>query len=512
MFVGKTGAYRTFNMLDGIGTLNAKQISEFQKKQLTPIRGEEVPKADKLKLFEEGIEYIITSNSPIVQLLGEVLGICDTKCDAFRKLSIDNRYFSPDIITREIAYFIVLCILKDTRNSPHNFKFPLNPYIKEVVIKGGNVCFTGADYPKVRISKLRSRPDLVYFDYTSKKDKLKIAEIFSNNIHDTGKCLGEVKYWLETMSIAYSKNQHQRSQIKMQFAKSLEVIVRDGKKSLKNEIADSNICQYQKDNYGFDHLKKIFDIYPIINDLPKSLDRIIDKMIKNNLSQIYMHIIFDGHALGMIIVAKGNGLKFMLLEPNDDKFYQKGFIHIDKFNFGTYKMIWDQSDIIAKNDQNRCVLIRAYIPTYIKINQHVLDAVRENSDIQLNDEEYLKKLLMLAIINSDCGLIKKILATGIGASYIFEQGITPLIAAVRYQNIEIVKLLIENENNKNDRAKLVNMEDEQGKTALYQALLLHNVEIAKLLVENGAETNIDGEYNPYTIIQKYPYTFACIYR
>ncbi|MFN8770393.1 MAG: ankyrin repeat domain-containing protein [Neisseriaceae bacterium] len=455
--------------------------------KLTPIK-QDIGDIDKLKLFEQGVDYIITSKATTPELIREILGFSNTKCEAFKKLSIDNSWLFADAITRETTYFMVLCCFKDV-NIANKIEIP-SRYINEVSLKGNIISFTKEPYTKVKIKfdKLRTAYNSISFSYTNKTNKLNIKELFHNHIHDNGKCRGSVKYWLEEMAKAYSLNKAKRTKHKDKFVKSLEIISDERdveKKNFKNAATGYKISNYNEYLECYRKMRNIFDIYTSIKDLAITIDNIIKKMSLNNVSQIYMEIITGPHALGLIIIAKGDGLKFILYEPNDKLLYGKKFIHRDDCNISAYQhMYYNLSEIkeLYEKDSNTSLLIKGYILANNKIvTNYIIDYPQISGKFDANNQ---KRLLGLAIINHDYNLSKEILSTTqIGVDYILADfDSTPLMFAIYYKDSEMVKILLE-------YTQQINMQDSQGKSALDIAVSLYQEEIIKLLISAGAETN-----------------------
>ena len=63
------------------------------QQEITRVKGQSVDNKSKLKLFEDALDYITTSKSTPQELISEIMGFRETKCEAFKKLSIDNSLF-----------------------------------------------------------------------------------------------------------------------------------------------------------------------------------------------------------------------------------------------------------------------------------------------------------------------------------------------------------------------------------------------------------------------------------
>ncbi|MFN8770342.1 MAG: ankyrin repeat domain-containing protein [Neisseriaceae bacterium] len=467
------------------------------------LKGEDISSENRLKLFEQGMDYIMTSQSPTSDLLKEILGLTSTKCQAFKHLSIDNSFFFPKNITREIVYFLCICYIRQlttdlskgmyrinygTVNSWVNNNLELkirinDSFVDEVTIKKGIIYFDKAPYKdlQIKVSKLKKEIQPGNFSYTKKVSKLEITEIFHNHITDADGnkfCLGAVKYWLESIALAYNNKKNQRSELKNSFMKSLAV-------SDTCFPAFGTIKMYHKETYGYSYLAHIFNIYSSVADLPISLDKIIKKMDSCYLNQLYLQVTTNSHTRGIIIIVEGSYLKFMLYDPEDPETYSKGFIRIDMHNSDNYQSIRDNFKYLINFERpDRNILIKAYIP-FSHVKNNISYEVGQFPIDTINDERVIKDILILAIINHDYTLVKQIFKyNNIDINYISSEiGRTPLILAIGYNDVEIVKLLLENKAD-------INMKDSFDRYPIDVAKKLYNIEIQTILNIAGARTSI----------------------
>jgi ankyrin repeat protein len=98
----------------------------------------------------------------------------------------------------------------------------------------------------------------------------------------------------------------------------------------------------------------------------------------------------------------------------------------------------------------------------------------------------MQDLLLKAIVDGRIDMVFLLIECGADVNARRECGHTPLHAAVKVRNEEIVKLLLTN-------GAKVNVRDRQGCTPVWYAAYDHLVGITQLLIEHGADLNIKGE-------------------
>jgi hypothetical protein len=99
----------------------------------------------------------------------------------------------------------------------------------------------------------------------------------------------------------------------------------------------------------------------------------------------------------------------------------------------------------------------------------------------MNRDRYANEMILYAQ-HGTYAAIEPLLAKGADANTDDSQGITVLMYAAVFGNIEIAKLLLKN-------GADVNAIDKEGVTSLMWAALYGRIEIAKLLIEKGADVN-----------------------
>lgn len=476
--------------------------------KICPIKGESYTKELKLLLFEDAIDYIKNSLLPINQLLDEIMGFKDSRCGAFKKLSIDNSFFFPSAITQEITYLIIICFIKE-KYLEIQFKNDIIDYTKiidwlskiyknvklnksflyNLKLKLNQIYFSDSIYqkfPPIQLIKFFNLEKIQFYN-TSKPQLLKINELFHNHIYeDNGRCLGAIKYFLEEMVKAYSLNKTQRNIHKNNYIKSLEVENFD----FINFTVGNKIDMYQKDFCGFNYLLHLFDEYSTIDDFSISLNYIINQMNLHYLKQIYIQIITHSHALALIIIFKGKYLKCLYYDPNSLKLYFKFYIDVDNINNSLITKMYQQFKYIQKEKNKiRNLLLKVYIP---KNNKPVKQIVKSLNIVEkITNIDALKDLLILGIVNHDSNLIFNIFKLNkLNLNFIFEgDNRTPLTLAICYKNRGIVSIILEQDCD-------IEMIDNDNKSALDYAMKIFDLELIRLLFKFGAQKNKNFENDP----------------
>ncbi len=125
--------------------------------------------------------------------------------------------------------------------------------------------------------------------------------------------------------------------------------------------------------------------------------------------------------------------------------------------------------------------------------------LNENFKINANIEDKKSRYtpLQIAVKNNNIEMVKLLLENHADVNLKDINGCTPLHWAVECNNIEIVKLFIEN-------GAGINAQDETLATTLYLSIYTKNIEMVKLLLENGADPNIKdvGGFIPLDVVLK----------
>ncbi|WP_342257708.1 ankyrin repeat domain-containing protein [Spiroplasma endosymbiont of Nomada ruficornis] len=114
--------------------------------------------------------------------------------------------------------------------------------------------------------------------------------------------------------------------------------------------------------------------------------------------------------------------------------------------------------------------------------------LNENFKINANIEDKKSRYtpLQIAVKNNNIEMVKLLLENHADIDAQDVDGCTPLHLVVECNNIEMVKLLLENHAD-------VNLKDINGCTPLHWAVECNNIEIVKLFIENGADINAQDE-------------------
>ena len=108
--------------------------------------------------------------------------------------------------------------------------------------------------------------------------------------------------------------------------------------------------------------------------------------------------------------------------------------------------------------------------------EDVIDRIENLAlDIEIEDGTPL----VYAVLYEKIDLVKYLIEQGANVNALYENHFTPLMSAVENENIELIKLLLE--------AKAdVNRKDRHGNDALFKAVDTENIELIKFLVDAGA--------------------------
>ena len=127
------------------------------------------------------------------------------------------------------------------------------------------------------------------------------------------------------------------------------------------------------------------------------------------------------------------------------------------------------------------------------VKNNNIDGVRDfllNETININIHKYENIALIAASKYNYIEIVKLLLEVkNINVNLQDKYGTTALTSASQYNNIKIVKLLLEAENIN------VNLQDIDGKTALILASRKNNKEIVKLLLGKGATIPLNASYS-----------------
>ncbi len=125
---------------------------------------------------------------------------------------------------------------------------------------------------------------------------------------------------------------------------------------------------------------------------------------------------------------------------------------------------------------------------YIDLAEYLIDrhSAKLNSRI-ING--YGKDLLFKAYEKENGNTVKSLIENGMDVNIEDENGKTPLLMACLWNNENLAKYLIEEQNAN------INVESKRGWTPLFMAYRQKNIDLAKYLIEHGADVNYQNRYD-----------------
>lgn len=484
----------------------ASAISSWRNLKIMQVKGESIGSKSKPKLFEDAIDYIATSKSTPQELISEIMGFSETRCEAFRKLSIDNGLFFYEKITKEIIYLLAACFLKQVDQKYLALNNKIEPdKLKEWLTRNGYDCvakeiedkclntislkdekiFFSRAYKSIKLTTLQIDIDSIqWVKHTNRIRQLGIEDIYSNHNH---RCLGATNYWLLTIANSYKKSYNQRQELKNEYIKSLETeqirFSYDTVTHIKNIKTGKFIDTLHKKLCINDNFNQIQDVYTTNLSLYTDLFKLFELMQINQLSQLYVQMITQenavdlGHALGLAIISKGVVVKILVYDPNDKNSYMSRIINPVTKNIrqlAQLAIFFKQIHSFKKEDNAIATLLRCYsfkIPLkqqqkFSKIvnNIEVYKAIKDPAGllrlgIITNNHELVQlavntygarseDCIMLAVTTSCASEMVKLLTELVSdeaIKYVDQRGYTPLCNAVAGHNIEFVNILLDAE-------------------------------------------------------------------
>jgi ankyrin repeat protein len=127
--------------------------------------------------------------------------------------------------------------------------------------------------------------------------------------------------------------------------------------------------------------------------------------------------------------------------------------------------------------------------------------VENGSNLEVSDKD--KNPIHLCCVNGDLEILKFLIENGCLIDSENSIGETPLIVACKRNNNDIVEFLIHKGANLNKR------DSQKGFTALHVSVIMDNINLVKLLVENGCDLNITNDENMTAL--KYLENFMIIF-
>lgn len=126
----------------------------------------------------------------------------------------------------------------------------------------------------------------------------------------------------------------------------------------------------------------------------------------------------------------------------------------------------------------------------------LIDYIKNNPEVDINISDQFGNYFIEYVINSyDINLINEIFKKEIYLDVIDSNGTTLLYNLIKFNKIEILKLIIEKQNN-SIGISLIDKKDIRGRTALHYCVIFNNPEIFKFLLENEGDpfvTNNNGD-------------------
>lgn len=123
--------------------------------------------------------------------------------------------------------------------------------------------------------------------------------------------------------------------------------------------------------------------------------------------------------------------------------------------------------------------------TKIKSSRRISTILRSGRDVNIENKEG-KTPLIQAIDNHSIDLVRKLLKAGAKTDYISTyNGMSLLSFATYYENLDIIKTLLDNVAN-------INMKDKNGNTPLVEAVFNGNFEMVEFFSEQGGRYKYQG--------------------
>lgn len=119
--------------------------------------------------------------------------------------------------------------------------------------------------------------------------------------------------------------------------------------------------------------------------------------------------------------------------------------------------------------------------------------VKAGADIDIVGVQDLKPL-ELAILSGSVEVVRELIGAGINLNQFCSNRITPLIKAIDLKNSEMVNVLLEAKNRDGSRKVNIDQIQQNKNTALITASLYGNVEIVKILIDNQADLEKKDEH------------------
>ncbi|MBP9742357.1 MAG: ankyrin repeat domain-containing protein [Burkholderiales bacterium] len=477
-----------------------------------PLGNKKISDSCRSKLFEDAVDYLVNSKLTIPDLLDQIVGLNNSDCIVFKKLSIDNSWFFRVEISQEITHLICVCYIKNLYIQSKKVIQPIiNPeelkkwllnlstryealaakltdrFIDNVQIAYGKITFDN-NTMQLPLSKFvkYSAPSINNYSKNTQKYK----ELYNN--HD-GRCLGITNYWLITMAESYQETRLVRQHIKNNYFQSLTMqdITGAGESvqyRIKNNKVNVLIDNLQKSiNLGndFNHMQ---DVISTSSRFSKDLASLIDSIVNNNIGILFMQIITNDHAMGAIVLNQKNLVKVFIYDPNDHYLYRKIYIDPQQDTINILDNLINKLPYFQEEKGNPfSMILKTY--TY-KIAYPPLSSIgipmRQVSD-------HCDNLLKLGVSSNYEALVIHAINNGASAPL-------SLIMAIDFLFIDIVDILIKS------LPDIINYIDQEHNTPLCHACMAGNLKIVKVLLSAGAKIKVPGANSPIETAKFYKNT------
>lgn len=417
----------------------------------------------KIKAFEQEIDYILTSKQDAYTIVNKIL-----KPTLLNNSGSINLYKDDSIRLDELTtYLVSICYLKDhLENDREIIEINIEYYklmewlgtlidkkliieesfIKQIEIKNNIVHFNNQTF-KIHPIKIEKLTKNFYFSNairsSSKVKDLEIKALYKN---EDNICDALVMKWIDKFSEADLANKNYRIRIKNSFYIGLDNAYKE------KALSSSFIQHYQASGLQESQLIHVQDIFHSNHNIVQGILNLIALLETNEISHIYSRVLTYKHAVGISVSKKGDGFKIRYFDPDFQERNEEGedlilpsiFLYLEDANNENLKLqlfVNNMTYFKQRRKNNLPVILKCY--TREKLDEYI--QIPDFFSLPKNNEEK-QQLLLLGITTDDLGLVKNILNDSRNSSMSLEfycNTQTPLTLAIRRNNFEIVKFLIE---------------------------------------------------------------------